>query len=293
MSRLNYILIGVGALVIGLLSCVFIIDEREQAIVLAFGRVDREITEPGLHLKLPAPFNTLVKYDKRILPLETREVTVLPVDGKRRVVAAFARWRIADMRRFREAVSDESGARPRLERILNDSLGKILGSESADSVLSNKRPELLEQATKLAGDEAEKLGVEVVDVRIRTWFLPEQTLAATYNRMVEDRNAVAQGLRASGGEKARTIRARAEKEAVEIVAEAQRSAAVVMGTADAERNAIFAEAYGRDEEFFAFQRSLSAYEKALKGGNSSMVMTPDSDFFEYLRDQNGASASQR
>lgn len=291
MKKSNMILVAIGAILLGILSCIFIIDEREQAIILAFGRVEREIKDPGLHFKLPAPFNTLVKYDKRILPLETREVTVLPVDGKRRVVAAFARWRIADMRRFREAVSDEAGARPRLERILNDSLGKILGSEAAGSVLSNKRPELLQQATKLAGDEAQKLGVEVVDVRIRTWFLPQQTLAATYNRMVEDRNAVARGLRASGEEKARTIRATAEKESVEIVAEAERQAAVVMGTADAERNAIFAEAYGRDGEFFAFQRSLKAYEKALVGKNSSMVMSPDSDFFEYLRDQNGASNS--
>ncbi len=284
-----------GALVALLLliwSTVFIVDEREQALVLAFGKVDRTITEPGLQFKLPAPFNTKIVYEKRILPLETSEVTILPEDGKRRVAAAFARWKIANPQRFREAVGDVDGALPRLEKLLSDSVGKVLGSESADAVLSGKREDILERINGLASGEAEKLGVQMVDVRIRTWFLPDQTLEATYNRMVQDRNAIALGLRADGQEKARKIRAIAEKQAVELVAEARREATTRMGVADAERNAIFADAYGRDIEFFSFQRSLQAYEGALQGNNSSIVMSPDSDFFEYLRDRNGATANE-
>jgi len=285
-----------GGIIVAILlviwSTVFIVDERKQALVLAFGKVDRGINEPGLHFKLPAPFNTKIMYEQRILPLETNEVTILPEDGKRRVAAAFARWRITDAQRFREAVADVDNARPRLEKVLSDSLGKVLGSESADALLSNKREDILQRVTQLAAAEARNLGVEILDVRIRTWFLPDQTLEATYNRMVQDRNAIALGLRADGQEKARRIRAIAEKQAVELVAEARREATTKMGVADAARNAIFADAYGRDMEFFSFQRSLSAYEKALDGSNSSIVMSPDSDFFEYLRDRNGASSPE-
>lgn len=277
------------ALILLIWSTVFIVDERKQALVLAFGKVDRVIDEPGLHFKLPAPFNTVIIYEQRILPLETNEVTILPEDGKRRVAAAFARWRIAEPQRFREAVADVENALPRLEKVLSDSLGKVLGSESADALLSDRRGDILQRVTQLAAAEARNLGVAILDVRIRTWFLPDQTLEATYNRMVQDRNAIARGLRADGEEKARRIRAIAEKEAVELVAEANRAATERMGLADAERNAIFADAYGRDTEFFSFQRSLSAYEKALGGNNSSIVMSPDSDFFEYLRDRDGAS----
>ncbi len=283
----------IGGIIVAILlliySTVFIVDERKQALVLAFGKVDRVIKDPGLHFKLPAPFNTKIVYEQRILPLETNEVTILPEDGKRRVAAAFARWRITDPQQFREAVADVDNALPRLEKVLSDSLGKVLGSESADAVLSSKRGDILQRVTQLAKTESKSLGVEILDVRIRTWFLPAQTLEATYNRMVQDRKAVALGLRADGQEKARKIRAIAEKQAVELVAEARRDATTRMGIADAQRNAIFADAYGRDIEFFSFQRSLKAYESSLKGGNSSIVMSPDSDFFEYLRDINGAS----
>lgn len=289
MSRFNWFLLFLAAVVALVLSTVFIVDERKQALVLTFGRVDKEITEPGIYFKLPPPFQSKIIYEKRILPLETSEVPILPVDGKRRVAAAFARWRITNMQTFREAVGDERGALPRLERILNDSLGKVLGSESADAVLSVGRDAILDSASQLSTDEADKLGVEIVDVRIRTWFLPQQTLESTYNRMIQDRNAIAVGLRASGEEKAVTIRAIADAEAAQIESEAKREASIVKGRADAERNAIFAEAYGRDEEFFAFTRSLTAYEQALKGNNSSIVMSPDSDFFGYLRDQDGAN----
>lgn len=285
---------GIAVLALLLIyACVFIVDERKQALVLAFGKVARVVDEPGLHFKLPPPFETKLVYEKRILPLETTEVTVLPVDGKRRVAAAFARWRIVNPQRFREAVGDVDGAVPRLEKLLSDSLGKVLGSESADAVLSTKREEILKQVTNLAAQEAQKLGVSVVDVRIRTWFLPAQTLEATYNRMVQDRNAIALGLRADGQELARRIRAIAEKQAVELVAEARREATETMGFADAQRNAIFADAYGRDVEFFSFQRSLSAYEQALQGSNSSIVISPDSDFFEYFQNLNGASNEPR
>ena len=277
------------AILLLIYSTVFIVDEREQALVLRFGKVQRTVTEPGIQFKLPAPVETMIVYEQRILALETEEVTILPEDGKRRVAAAFARWRIENPQRFREAVADVDNALPRLEKVLSDSLGKVLGSEAADAVLSDKRDDILQRVTRLARAEAADLGAEILDVRIRTWFLTPQTLEATYNRMEQDRNAIALGLRADGQELARRIRARAEREAVELVAEANREATTKMGVADAQRNAIFADAYGRDVEFFSFQRSLSAYERALDGQNSSIVMSPDSDFFEYLRDSEGAS----
>lgn len=290
MSKGKIAAIGIIVALVAALSCVFIVDERKQALVLAFGKVDRVITEPGLKFKLPPPFNTVTFYEKRILPLETDEVQFLPRDRKRRAAAAFIRWRIEDPVKFRESVADEEAALLPLRNILEDSLGKVLGSESSDAVLSDSRESILEEVKKISQDRAKGIGVEIVDVRIRTWFLPNETLEATYERMRSDRNRIARDAIARGEEQARRIRAAAEREAVGIVAEARRESEKTKGLADAKRNKIFADAYQRDEEFFAFQRSLKAYENALKGKNSTMVLSPNSDFFEYLRDENGASS---
>ena len=283
MSR-TLILAVALAVVLGLgLSMVFVVDERQQALVLAFGRVDRIESAPGIKFKLPPPFNTVEYYEDRILPLETSELEVTPADDRRLVVDAFARWRIVDPKQYRESVQNQTAAVSRLRLILNAALREVLGGESSGSVLSGERASLIRQIRDATRGQSSALGVEIIDVRIRRADLPEQNLQATFQRMEAERQREAADERARGAEAAQKVRAAANRQAVEIVAEAQRSSDIIRGEADAERNYIFADAFGRDPEFFAFYRSLTAYIRALKGSNSTLVITPNSEFFEYLK----------
>lgn len=277
------IFIGIAVVaLIAVMSSLFIVDERKQALVLQFGEVKQEITEPGLYFKIPL-IQEVALYEGRILPLETSELEVTPLDERRLVVDAFARWRIENVRLFRQAAQTESAAARRLQRILNSSLREVLGSVPSADVLSPERTVLMRRITDSARAQARSLGVQMIDVRIRRADLPEQNLAATFNRMNAEREREARDERARGAERAQEVRATADRQAVELVSDAQRQADIIRGAADAERNAIFAEAFGRDEEFFAFYRSLSAYEKALRSDNSTLVISPDSEFFDYLK----------
>ncbi len=275
------LLVLVGA---GIISSVYIVDEREKALRLWFGEVTAVVEEPGLYFKVPF-LHEIVKYDDRILPLETEALEVTPADDRRLIVDAFARWRIKDPKQFRKAVGASSiaGARPRLQRILNAELREVLGSVNSGAILSADRVALMVQIRDKARTQAEALGVEIVDVRIKRADLPEQNLSATFERMRAEREREAADEIARGKEAAQRLRALADRSRVEIVSEAQKQADIIRGEADARRNAIFADAYGRDPEFFAFYRSLSAYEAALQGDNSTMVITPDSEFFTYLK----------
>jgi membrane protease subunit HflC len=288
----RWIMIAGGVVVVLLfllLNAIFIVDERQRALVLQFGQVARDpISDPGLFFKIPF-IQTVVFYEDRILPLDTSPLEVTPLDDRRLVVDAFARWRIVDTVRFRQAVNDEAAAIPRLERILNASLREVLGSVTSDSLLTEERVALMERIRDSARRNARELGVEIVDVRIRRADLPEQNLNATFQRMQAEREREAADERARGAEAAQRVRANADRQAVELVSEARRESEIIRGEADAQRTAIFAEAFGRDPEFFAFFRSMQAYEQALGGQNSSMVMSPDSEFFNYLKDQNGAA----
>jgi modulator of FtsH protease HflC len=267
---------------IGVLSSVFVVDERKQALVLQFGQVKQVVTEPGLGFKIPF-IQEVAFYEDRILPLETGDLEVTPLDERRLVVDAFARWRITDVVLFRQAVQTEVAALSRLRSILTANLRQVLGSVPSKDVLSPERIILMNRIRDTARAEALALGVDIIDVRIRRADLPEQNLKATFSRMNAEREREAADQRARGKERAQEVRATADRQAVELVSDAQRQANVIRGEADAERNAIFAAAYGRDPEFFAFYRSLSAYEKALKGDNSTMVISPDSEFFDYLK----------
>jgi membrane protease subunit HflC len=267
---------------IGVLSSIFIVDERKQALVLQFGEVKQIKTEPGLGYKIPF-IQEVAYYEGRILPLETSALEVTPADERRLVVDAFARWRITDVVEFRQAVQTEAAALPRLERILNASLREVLGSVNSADVLSPERTVLMIRIRDSARAQATNLGIEIIDVRIRRADLPEQNLNATFARMNAEREREAADERARGKERAQEVRATADREAVELVSEAQRQAEVIRGLSDAERNAIYAGAYGKDPEFFAFYRSMRAYERALKGDNSSLVISPDSEFFDYLK----------
>ncbi|MCB1329021.1 MAG: protease modulator HflC [Maritimibacter sp.] len=292
--RRTQILIGIAVVVVLIaLNSFYIVDEREKALRLWFGEVTAEITEPGLYFKVPV-LHEIAKYDDRILPLDTSPLEVTPADDRRLVVDAFARWRISDATQFRRAVgaSGIEGARNRLERILNAQLREVLGGVDSGAVLSADRVALMNQIRDQARAEANGLGVQVIDVRIKRADLPVQNLQATYERMRAEREREAADEIARGQEAAQRVRAQADRTVVETTSEAQKQAEIVRGEADATRNGIFATAFGRDPEFFAFYRSLTAYEKSLKGENSTLVITPDSEFFDYLKSDTGAAAAE-
>ena len=289
MKRAPIILAALAILVVAALSCVFIVDERQQALVLAFGRVERVEAEPGLKFKLPPPFNTVEYFERRILSLETLELEVTPADDRRLVVDAFARWRITDPVKFRQSVQTEVAALSRLQSILNASLREVLGSVISDAVLSADRVVLMLQIRDAARADALALGVDIVDVRIRRADLPQQNLQATYDRMQAEREREAADERARGREAAQRVKASADRQAVELVSEAKRESDIIRGEADAKRNATYAKAFGADPEFFEFYRSMQAYLAALPGDKSSFVISPDSEFFEYLKARDGIS----
>ena len=265
-------------------SAIYIVDEREKALVLQFGQVKAVKEDPGLAFKIPF-IQEVVKYEDRILSIDTQPFEITPLDDRRLVVDAFARWRIADVIRFRKAVGPggERLAEQRLERILNAATREVLGSVTSNTIVSADRAVLMAKIRDAAKKEAEALGVQVVDVRIKRADLPQQNLAATFERMRAEREREAADEIARGNEAAQRVRAQADRTVVETVSAAQKQADIVRGEADAKRNAIFAEAFGRDQEFFAFYRSLSAYEKSLKASNSTLVISPDSEFFDYLK----------
>ena len=281
----SYIVLGViAALVFVALSSLYIVDERKQAIVLQFGQVKDVKQEPGLGFKLPFIQN-VVYYEDRILPLDTDPLEVTPLDDRRLVVEAFARWRIIDPVKFRLAVAGgaEAAGAARLGRILNAALRGVLGNVRSNDILSTDRAAMMVRIRDAARIDASNLGVDIIDVRIKKADLPEQNLNATFGRMQAEREREAADERARGKEAAQIVRATADRQAIELVSDAQTNAEIIRGEADAERNAIFAEAFGRDPEFFAFYRSLTAYERALQGDNSTLVISPDSEFFDYLK----------
>ncbi len=288
MNRSTFILPVIVAALVGVLSSMFIVDERQTALILRFGRVVDVKEDPGLAFKVPFMDN-VVRYDDRILSLEVGPLEVTPLDDRRLVVDAFSRYRIADVDAFRQAVGGEdiSGAERRLDKIMRDQTREVLGSVSSNDILSSDRAALMLRIRNGAIAQARSLGLEVIDVRLKRTDLPQANLEATFARMRAEREREAADEIARGEEAAQRVRAQADRTEVELVSEAEREAEVIRGEADAERNAIFADAYGADVEFFEFYRSLNAYRGALQQGNSSMVLSPDSEFFNYLKSAGG------
>lgn len=284
MNRSALLLPILAVIVAGIMSSLFIVDEREKALVLQFGQVKQVKEDPGLGFKIPL-IQEVVTYEDRILGLQTAPSEVTPLDDRRLVVDAFARWRIVNLIDFREAVGagGENAAQTRLERIVSASIREVLGGVPSNRVLSEDRTALMNQIRDNARAQALSLGVDIVDVRLTRTDLPEQNLAATFARMRAEREREAADERARGEEAALRVRAAADRTVIELTSDARRQAEVIRGEADAERNRIYADAFGRDPEFFAFTRSLTSYERALQGGNSSIVMNPDSVFFDYFR----------
>ena len=272
-------------------SAIYIVDVRQKALVLRFGEVVAVREQPGLGLKVPL-LDRVLKYDARILGLQTDPMEVTPLDDRRLVVDAFARWQITDVVRFRRAVGSGGVdlAQQRLQGIMTNAIRGVLGSVPSTAVLSVDRTSLMNQIRDVARTQAENLGVQVIDVRLTRTDLPEQNLAATYARMRAEREREAADEIARGGEAAQRVRATADRTVIELTSEARKRAEVVRGEADARRNAVYADAFGRDPEFFAFTRSMTAYERALRGENSSIVMDPKGEFFTYLRNDGSEGA---
>lgn len=285
MRKLNIIIPVVIIAIIAALSSIYIVDEREKALVLRFGQIKQVREEAGIGFKIPL-LDEVVRYDDRILSLETPMIEVTPADDRRLEVDAFVLYRIADVRQFREALGVDGGrqAEIQLNGILDGQIRAVLGSQgvTSNTILSPERSALMDQIRERSDARAQALGLDVVDVRLRQTNLPEQNFDATLQRMIAERAREATDERARGREAALRVTALADRTYEEMLSEARRDARITEGEADAERNKIFAQAYSKNVEFFEFYRSLSAYEEALTGENSSMVLSPDSQFFNYL-----------
>ena len=288
MRKISYIIPVIVVVLVLALSSIFIVDERNKALVLQFGRVVAIKEDPGLSFKLPFIQN-VVYYEDRILSSVVDPLEVTPLDDRRLVVDAFTRYRISDINQFREAVGTggELAAEGRLDGIFRNELREVLGSVSSNDILSSDRALLMDRILSGAKTKGRAIGIEVIDVRLKRTDLPRQNLDATFARMRAEREREAADEIARGNEAAQRVRALADRTEVEIVSDARRDAEIIRGEADAERNAIFATAFGEDPEFFEFYRSLTAYKNALQGKNSTMVISPDSEFFDYLKSDIG------
>ncbi|MGR7997456.1 MULTISPECIES: protease modulator HflC [unclassified Xanthobacter] len=280
-------LLAVIALVV-VYSSAFIVYQTQQALVLRFGEPLEPVTTPGLHWK--APFiDTVVYLDNRILDLENPSQEVIASDQKRIVVDAFARYRITNPLRFYQAAGTVEAANSRLATVLNSSLRRVLGENAFIAVVRDQRENLMRQIGEQVNREAAAFGITVVDVRIRRADLPEANSQAVFQRMQTERQREAAEIRAQGNEAAQRLRARADREAAIVVAEANSKGDQLRGEGDAERNRIFADAFGRDPDFFTFYRSMQAYEASMKSGDTRLVVSPDSSFFRYFRDPFGGT----
>ncbi len=279
------VLMGLGiaaaAVVLLLYSSLFVVHQAQQALVLQFGNPVRVVRDPGLGFKIP--FIQQVEYfDRRVLDFDAPSVELVLGDQKRLVVDAFARYRIADPLRFRQASGSEQAFRGRLEPIVFSALRSVLGDASLFTVLSPERNALMRSIQDEANRALAQFGIEVVDIRIKRADLPAENSQAIYRRMQTEREREARELRAQGAEIGQRIRARADRERRVLIAEAQKSSEILRGEGDAEAVRIFAEAFGQDTKFFDFYRSLQAYRTAFDDGSTSFVLRPDSPFFRYF-----------
>jgi len=260
---------------------IFIVKEINQAIVLQFGDPKKIILKPGLNFKIPFIQN-VVFLDKRILNLDAPPEEVIASDQKRLIVDAFARFQIVDPLKFYISVGNERVARSRLSTIINSRIRSVLGTQRLQTLLSADRTNQMSLIQDGVNNEAEKFGIKIVDVRIKRADLPPANSEAIYRRMQTEREREAKEFRAKGAEMAITITSTADKEVTVILADAEKQSQIMKGQGDGQRNKIFADAFGQDPEFFAFYRAMQAYEKALIGGETSLILSPDSEFFKFF-----------
>jgi len=261
----------------------FTVKEINQAIVLQFGDPKKIISKPGLQIKIPFIQN-VVFIDRRILSLDPAPEEVIASDQKRLIVDAYARFKIVDPLKFYISVGDERVARSRLATIINSRLRGVLGKQSLATLLSEDRSKQMDIIQDDVNTEAQNFGIEIIDVRIKRADLPQANSEAIFKRMQTEREREAKEFRAKGAEMAVTITSTADKEVTVLLANAKKQSEIMKGEGDGQRNRIFAQAFGKDPEFFAFYRAMQAYEKALIGGDTSLILSPDSDFFKFFGD---------
>ena len=271
----------VGVVAVIAFFSIFIVKEVNQAIVLQFGDPKKIITKPGLNFKIPFIQN-VVFLDKRILNLDAPPEEVIASDQKRLIVDAFARFQITDPLKFYISVGNERVARSRLSTIINSRIRNVLGTQRLQTLLSEDRTKQMALIQEGVNNEAEKFGIEIIDVRIKRADLPQANSEAIYRRMQTEREREAKEFRAKGAEMAVTITSTADKEVTVILANAKKQSEIMKGEGDGLRNKIFAEAFGKDPDFFAFYRAMQAYETALIGGETSLILSPDSEFFKFF-----------
>ncbi len=266
-------------------SCFFVMDERQQGLVLQFGEPKRVIQTSGLHFKIPLIQN-VVRYDKRILEYNLPVEEVIAVDKKRMLIDSFARFKIIDPLEFYKTVGNEVNVRNRLNSNVISSLRRVVGRVTLDELLSSERSNIMDSIKIEVNGEATRFGIEVVDVRIRRADLPEANSQAIFERMISERVREAKEFRAKGAEEAQRIRAEADKEKTVILAEATRQSEILKGEGESISIDTYADAFKRDPEFYSFYRSMQAYSKVLGEEGTTMILSPDSEFLQFLNDSN-------
>jgi len=267
-------------------NSMFFVEQRVQSLILQFGEPIRVIKEPGLNFKIPLAQN-VVKFDKRILLFDNNAEEIIAADKKRLIVDAFVRYKIIDPLKFYQTVRFEAALNNRLGSVVNNSLRAVLGRVPLEAVISDRRELLMKEVSDLVSERATQFGISIEEVRIKKADLPSENSEAIYRRMQTERQQEAAQIRAIGEEKARFIRAESEKQKTVLLAEAQRDSDILRGEGDAEKNKILGKAFNQDPDFFAFYRAMQAYSKALTEGDTTMVLSPKSDFFEFFGNAEG------
>ena len=267
-------------------NSLFFVEQRVQTLILQFGEPIRVIKEPGLNFKIPLAQN-IVKFDKRILLFDNSAEEIIAADKKRLIVDAFVRYKIIDPLKFFQTVRFEAALNNRLGSVVNNSLRAVLGKVPLEAVISDRRELLMQEVSELVSVRATQFGISIEEVRIKKADLPSENSEAIYRRMQTERQQEAAQIRAVGNEKARFITAESEKQKTVLLAEAQRDSDILRGEGDAEKNKILGKAFNQDPDFFAFYRAMQAYSKALTEGDTTMVLSPKSDFFEFFGNAEG------
>lgn len=292
---MNRIIILGGALAVlafGLFLSLFTVHQAQTALVVQFGDPRRVIIEPGLHFKVPL-VQDVIYFDKRILGLDAQPEEILTTDRRRLVVDSFVRYRIVDPLLYYQTVRTESQLRGNLSPSVANALRGAFGKLDAIAIVSGDRPAAMQAVSVVLDDNAKKLGIDIVDVRIKRADFPETISQAIFRRMQTEREREAKEQRATGAELGERIRADAERQRTILLADARRQSEILRGEGEATRTKIFAEAANQDPEFYGFYRSLQAYGKALQQSDTTMVLSPDSEFFRYFNESPGGARSQR
>ena len=281
-KKLTLYIVAIVIAIVLAFMVTFTVQETEQVIILRFGKPLRTVTEAGLHVKLPPPFNSVERFEKRLLIYDSAPNIVVTQDKKNLVVDSYARWRIVDPLLFRQTVRTEPGAQSRLDDIIYSDLLRELGKHDLEEIVGENRDSIMVIVTEDSNEKSQEFGIEILDVRIKRTDLPAENEDAIYRRMRAERERIANLYRSEGGEEALKIRAQADKEQQVIIANAYKQSQIIRGEAEAKAIKIFADAFNRDPDFYSFARTLEMYKKVLDN-QTTIVLPPDTELFKYLK----------